>query len=227
MAIKDQCAKCRNFGGEYCKHASAHFEFDQNSCIFYEKSTINLAKVDAEAARREYEARRQAALASDVAPSAVPTQDVPVTPAAPATYQKPVPVTPVSAPAAPSRPAPRPVGPAPSGGAQGGAGGNAAGNKTGEGMFAHPFSFEGRIQRTEYTLTYLLVYIACQIVFDFGGIGGFLFIALMWFWIAQSVKRCHDAGHSGLWLLIPFYCVYLVFAEGNNFENDYGPVPQG
>ena len=59
-------------------------------------------------------------------------------------------------------------------------------------------------------------------------IGYFLSIAralLLWFFIAQGAKRCHDIGKSGWWILLPFYFVWLCFAKGDEHENEYGEVP--
>jgi hypothetical protein len=44
--------------------------------------------------------------------------------------------------------------------------------------------------------------------------------------IAQSVKRCHDLGNSGWWIIIPFYSFILLLAEGNPDENRYGANPK-
>lgn len=245
MAIKDQCLKCRHFGGEYCKQPSTNFVFDQSSCIFYEKSTINLQKVDEESARRDYEARRRAALASDVAPSA-PSYNVQEPTAAPPAYETPVQVTPSTpsaaptAPAQPARPArparpAAPAAPAPDNGGGRSSGGRrtstrgaqqTGGKSSGNGMFANPFSFKGRIQRTEYVLSYIIAYFGIQIFVEIGDLGGFLCIALMWFWLSQYAKRCHDVGNSAWYMLIPFYFVYLVFVEGDCFDNQYGPAPK-
>ena len=60
-------------------------------------------------------------------------------------------------------------------------------------------------------------------------IGYFLSIArvfLLWFFIAQGAKRCHDIGKSGWWILLPFYFIWLCFAKGDECENEYGEVPQ-
>lgn len=241
MAIKDQCCKCRNFGGEYCKHPSATCVFDQNSCIYYERSAIRLEKEDKE----EYEARRRAALASDVAPcGSSPRQEQPApsappalgrpTPAATPTYDNPVPVTPVDVtPAAPAQPAaPQPAAPSrsaapsrpaaptsvPSGAPTPGV--NAPAGK----LFENAFSFNGRIKRMEYALSLFLCYIGFSLVSVFDDFAIIITIAVYWFFLAQAAKRCHDVGHSAWWLLIPFYVFYLVFAEGDLSENEYGPV---
>ena len=47
-------------------------------------------------------------------------------------------------------------------------------------------------------------------------------LTLWYIWIAQAVKRSHDIGHSGWWIWIPFYIVWLLFAKGDKGENEYG-----
>jgi uncharacterized membrane protein YhaH (DUF805 family) len=53
-----------------------------------------------------------------------------------------------------------------------------------------------------------------------------LIIALLWFTWAQGAKRCHDLGNSG-WQLIPFYALWLLFADGQSGINRYGDNPKG
>lgn len=50
-------------------------------------------------------------------------------------------------------------------------------------------------------------------------------LALWYIWIAQAVKRSHDTGHSGWWLWIPFYIVWLLITKGDKGENEYGNEP--
>ena len=80
-------------------------------------------------------------------------------------------------------------------------------------MFKNPFSFQERIRRTEYGLSYIMYVI---IIFSFnlavqdtGVFGSIIFmvvyIGLLWFFLAQGAKRCHDLGNSGVYQLIPFY----------------------
>lgn len=54
---------------------------------------------------------------------------------------------------------------------------------------------------------------------------GVLICIYLWFWIAQSVKRCHDVGNSGFYILIPFYGIWLFFESGDNSINKYGSEP--
>jgi len=53
------------------------------------------------------------------------------------------------------------------------------------------------------------------------------YIPLVWFLIAQNTNRCHDLGNSGWYQLIPFYGLWLLFAEGNTGGNIYGRNPKG
>jgi len=51
-------------------------------------------------------------------------------------------------------------------------------------------------------------------------------LTLWYIWIAQAVKRSHDIGHSGWWIWIPFYIVWLLIAKGDKGENEYGEEPK-
>jgi len=97
-------------------------------------------------------------------------------------------------------------------------------------MFKNAFSFNGRIKRTEYGLSfiiYIAVYIGLRYLTDgenarsILGISFLLYIPLLWFQYAQGAKRCHDLGKSGWWQLIPFYFFWLLFEKGNPYPNEY------
>ena len=107
-------------------------------------------------------------------------------------------------------------------------------------MFKEPFSFEGRIRRTEYGLSFIIYVVIATIinVLVASGIRGgdnsggavialVFFIPMLWFLWAQGAKRCHDVGNSGWWQLIPFYMLYLIFADGEIGTNKYGDNPKG
>lgn len=107
------------------------------------------------------------------------------------------------------------------------------------GMFRRPFSFKGRIRRTEFGLSLLMYY-----AFIYGGAfflgmlagmtGSDVFIGLayllwipgVWFLWAQGAKRCHDIGHSGWYMLIPFYIFWMLFAPGVPATTSYGTSPK-
>lgn len=106
-------------------------------------------------------------------------------------------------------------------------------------MFKTPFSFNGRIRRTEYGLSFIIYFFIYFFIFLTLGFGnryrsGFgsvsvllLFIPLVWFLWAQGAKRCHDLGNSGWYQIIPFYVLWLLFQDGERGENEYGQNPKG
>lgn len=109
-------------------------------------------------------------------------------------------------------------------------------------MFKAPFSFDGRIRRLEYGLSYL-IYLVFYIPFNiylrtsensYSGPSGtvlviffILLIPFLWFLLAQGAKRCHDRGNSGWFQLIPFYSLWMIFADSDHGPNEYGPNPKG
>ncbi|TXD51682.1 MULTISPECIES: DUF805 domain-containing protein [unclassified Polaribacter] len=101
-------------------------------------------------------------------------------------------------------------------------------------MFEQPFSFEGRIRRTEYGFS-LIIYTVLATVINLiitesngdAAILGLAFFPMLWFLWAQGAKRCHDVGNSGWWQLIPFYGFWLIFQDGEHSANQYGDNPKG
>lgn len=96
-------------------------------------------------------------------------------------------------------------------------------------MFSSPFSFNGRIRRTEYGISTIIYIIGYGLVINLtksSEIFGLAFIPLFWFIWAQGAKRCHDRSNSGWYQIIPLYILWMIFAEGDNFENRYGQSPK-
>lgn len=100
-------------------------------------------------------------------------------------------------------------------------------------MFSNPFSFNGRIRRTEFGLSlifYMVLYffLSFLIIDSYGSLDilGLLLIPMVWFLWAQGAKRCHDLGNSGWWQLIPFYVFWLIFQDGQPGVNEYGNNPK-
>ena len=92
-------------------------------------------------------------------------------------------------------------------------------------MFSAPFSFEGRIRRMEYGISLIIYYVAALLVTglaDESAVFGILFLPVIWFILAQGAKRCHDRDNSGWYQIIPFYILWLLFAEGDRTTNSYG-----
>ncbi|EKF56176.1 hypothetical protein I215_04495 [Galbibacter marinus] len=108
-------------------------------------------------------------------------------------------------------------------------------------MFKNPFSFSGRIRRTEFGLSVLLCvlgYFLCYLLSSISAailqiqLGSYsfvfwlFFLPVLYFITAQGVKRCHDMGHSGWYHLIPFYCFRQLFKEGDSCINKFGTNPK-
>lgn len=96
-------------------------------------------------------------------------------------------------------------------------------------MFKNPFSFTGRIRRTEYGIT-LIMYAVFFSILDQIGRGSevyyILLIPMIWFLWAQGAKRCHDRGNSGWYQIIPFYLLWMLFGSGDIETNEYGVNPK-
>ena len=103
-------------------------------------------------------------------------------------------------------------------------------------MFQKTFSFNGRIRRIEYGLSYLMYFVGLGCVSLINNSSeptllllfrAILVIPLCWYILAHGAKRCHDRGNSGWWQLIPFYVLWMLFADSVIGENGYGPNPKG
>ncbi len=95
-------------------------------------------------------------------------------------------------------------------------------------MFKHFFSFEGRIGRTEWNISFILLAIVAKIIISVSGELYLIFyVPLLWFLLAQGAKRCHDRNNSGWYQIIPFYGFWMSFAAGNFGNNKYGLDPNG
>lgn len=95
--------------------------------------------------------------------------------------------------------------------------------------------FSGRASRAEYWYFFLfnlIVSIVLGIVdmVIFGedvvfGVGNIYSLALLIPSLAVGVRRMHDIGNSGWFLLIPIYNIILLATKGEEVANEYGPVP--
>lgn len=106
-------------------------------------------------------------------------------------------------------------------------------------MFRNPFSFSGRIRRTEYGLSMIICFVINLFMQGIVGIAAesdaasallilYLIMLIPYFWFiwAQGAKRCHDRGNSGWYQIIPFYSLWMLFAEGETGTNEYGNSPK-
>jgi uncharacterized membrane protein YhaH (DUF805 family) len=104
------------------------------------------------------------------------------------------------------------------------------------------FGYTGRISRSSFIKTFVVYSLIILVLIGIKylslnnptsdtsvTIGYALKIArvfVYWFFIAQCVKRCHDIGKSGWWMFIPLFFIWLLFAKGDEHDNEYGEVPQ-
>ena len=93
-------------------------------------------------------------------------------------------------------------------------------------------TFSGRARRSEY---WYFVLFNVIISFGFGFVCGLIQVpqlaslytlAMLIPSIAVGVRRMHDVGKSGWFLLIPIYNLILACTEGTNGDNEYGPDPK-
>ena len=100
-------------------------------------------------------------------------------------------------------------------------------------MFKSPFSFKGRIGMLEYLISILIcnAYILLvnklffQILEDKGidfPISLSFLLPAIYFILTQGVKRNHDIGNTGWFILIPWNSSIILFIPGEKEDNKYG-----
>lgn len=100
------------------------------------------------------------------------------------------------------------------------------------GMFSRPFSFDGRIRRTEYGISFIISAFLFAIINvllqeEELALVWFAYVPLYWFLFAQGAKRCHDMGQNGWWQIIPLYPIWMIFGKGEEgIQNKYGVNPK-
>jgi uncharacterized membrane protein YhaH (DUF805 family) len=86
-------------------------------------------------------------------------------------------------------------------------------------------TFTGRARRSEYWYFFLFNIIIAIVLGITGGmmkttiVSNIYSLAVLIPGIAVGVRRMHDVGKSGWYLLIPFYNLILALTEGNSFDN--------
>ncbi|MBD8347350.1 DUF805 domain-containing protein [Dysgonomonas sp. HGC4] len=92
--------------------------------------------------------------------------------------------------------------------------------------------FDGRARREEfwmYYLVYLIIAIVSTIIDSIIGmriVGSLLSLALLLPTIGVGIRRMHDIGKSGWFILIPLYNIYLWAQAGTPGTNEYGANPK-
>lgn len=89
-------------------------------------------------------------------------------------------------------------------------------------------NFDGRARRSEYWW-FFLANILLQTGANFINptLSTIISLALFIPGIAVGVRRMHDIGKSGWFLLIPLYNIVLLCTDGEHGTNEYGPDPKG
>lgn len=102
--------------------------------------------------------------------------------------------------------------------------------------------FQGRARRKEYWMFFLFnILIAFGLGFAMGFLGAVLgtgqslvnatsaiySLAVLIPGIAVGVRRMHDIGRSGWWILFPVVNLVMLCFNSQNGENEYGPNPKG
>ena len=106
------------------------------------------------------------------------------------------------------------------------------------------FQFDGRINRAKYWLGFVIVYVAIWVLVAIAAavnsaavwtIVGLVGLLAIWPGLAIQIKRWHDRGKSGWWVLIGFIpligfwwvLIECGFLKGDDGPNEYGPDPLG
>ncbi len=91
-------------------------------------------------------------------------------------------------------------------------------------------TFAGRATRSEYWffyLFYIILYVIGSVVGSSQGSSGLMYLFILPFVIplwAVGVRRMHDVGKSGWFLLIPIYNLVLLCTASNSGSNSYGEL---
>lgn len=95
--------------------------------------------------------------------------------------------------------------------------------------------FEGRARRKEYWMFFLfnmLISYSLQIIAGLSDTPVLMFLYVLYALgalissTAVSVRRMHDVGKSGWFIIVPFYNLYLACTESDMLDNQYGRNPK-
>jgi uncharacterized membrane protein YhaH (DUF805 family) len=101
-------------------------------------------------------------------------------------------------------------------------------------VFENYANFNGRARRQEYWMFFLVNFIIAFVLGFIAGlispklalIGNIYSLAVLIPGIAVAVRRVHDVGKSGWFVLIPIYNIILMCTEGEKGPNEYGADPK-
>lgn len=101
-------------------------------------------------------------------------------------------------------------------------------------VFENYANFNGRARRSEYwyfALLNIIISLVLSFVLTFisptlGLAANLYSLAVLIPSIAVGIRRMHDVGKSGWYILIPIYNLILACTEGEKGSNQYGPDPK-
>lgn len=93
-------------------------------------------------------------------------------------------------------------------------------------------NFNGRARRSEYwyfvlfnfIISLVLGFVGVAVNFEF--LGNIYSLAVLIPSLAVAVRRMHDVGKSGWFILIPIYNLILACTDSQQGANEYGPNPK-
>jgi len=94
------------------------------------------------------------------------------------------------------------------------------------------FNFNGRANRKEYWIfagVHVVVLIFLSMfaeMLEIPMLANAYAIVMAIPTLAVGVRRVHDVNHSGWFVLVPLYNLYLYLSPGNEQANRWGPVPE-
>lgn len=102
-------------------------------------------------------------------------------------------------------------------------------------VFRNYASFDGRARRKEYWMFTLIHIIVLYVLLALGIFVSGIFLILYFVYALASflptlgvtIRRMHDTGKSGWYMLIPIYSLILACTEGDTGTNEYGADPKG
>jgi len=103
--------------------------------------------------------------------------------------------------------------------------------------FANYFKIKGRSSRTEYWMFFLVNFIVALILsvlivtlmrsanIDITNVARAYHIFALVPGLTVAIRRLHDSGRSGWWILLPLFNFFLLIAPGQIGENRFGNPP--
>ena len=91
-------------------------------------------------------------------------------------------------------------------------------------------TFSGRASRSEYWFFYLfyaIIYLVGALIGAAVGTAELVYLFIIPLWLptsAAGIRRIHDTGRSGWFILVPIYNIILLVSASNPGTNKYGDL---